>query len=114
MDAPSQPNNSTTDTSASATHENRVCIIGCGRVGMASAYALIQSSFIRELVLVGREQEKTEGEVMDLEHAVAVSMKSPIRIVHGDYAEAARSSIVVVTAGEATSGPDVSRLDLLS
>jgi len=28
-------------TSASATHENRICIIGCGRVGMASAYALI-------------------------------------------------------------------------
>lgn len=102
------------DTSASATHENRVCIIGCGRVGMASAYALIQSSLLRELVLVGRSPEQTEGEVMDLEHAVAVPMKSPIKIVNGDYAEAARSSIVVVTAGEATSGPDVSRLDLLS
>ena len=81
---------------------------------MASAYALIQSSFLRELVLVGRSQEQTEGEVMDLEHAVAVPMKSPITIINGDYAEAARSSVVVVTAGEATSGPDVSRLDLLS
>jgi len=63
------------NTSAPATHENRVCIIGCGRVGMASAYALIQSSFLRELVLVGRLQEQTEGEAMDLEHAVAVPMK---------------------------------------
>ena len=81
---------------------------------MASAYALIQSSFLRELVLVGRSQEQTEGEVMDLEHAVAVPMKSPITIINGDYAEAARSSVVVVTAGEATSGPDVSRLNLLS
>ena len=44
------------DHSASATYDNRVCIIGCGRVGMASAYALIQSSFIRELVLVGRDR----------------------------------------------------------
>jgi len=103
-----------TDTSAPATHENRVCIIGCGRVGMASAYALIQSSFVRELVLVGRSQEQTEGEVMDLEHAVAVPMKSPIKIVNGDYAEAARSSVVVVTAGAAASSPDESRLDLLS
>jgi len=101
-------------TSASATHENRICIIGCGRVGMASAYALIQSSFVRELVLVGRDAEATEGEVMDLEHAVAVPMKSPIKVIHGDYAEAARSSVVVVTAGQATSGPDMSRLDLLS
>ncbi len=102
------------DNSASATHDNRVCIIGCGRVGMASAYALIQSSFVRELVLLGRDAEATEGEVMDLEHAVAVPMTSPIKIIHGDYAEAARSSIVVVTAGQATSGPDMSRLDLLS
>lgn len=103
-----------TDSSASATHQNRVCIIGCGRVGMASAYALIQSSFIRELVLVGRTPEKTEGEVMDLEHAVSVPMKSPIRIINGSYADAARSSIVVIAAGQATGGSDTSRLDLLA
>ncbi len=100
------------DTSASATHQNRVCIIGCGRVGMASAYALIQSSFIRELVLVGRSPEKTEGEVMDLEHAVSVPMKSPIRVINGSYADAARSSIVVIAAGQATGGSETSRLDL--
>lgn len=99
--------------SASATHDNRVCIIGCGRVGMASAYALIQSSFIRELVLVGRDRERTEGEVMDLEHAVAVPMKSPINVINGSYADAASSSVVVIAAGKATGGSDTSRLDLL-
>ncbi len=102
------------DTSAPATHENRVCIIGCGRVGMASAYALIQSSFIRELVLVGKSPDETEGEVMDLQHAVAVPMKPPIEVINGSYADAARSSVVVVMAGAATSGPEESRLDLLS
>jgi hypothetical protein len=101
------------DHSASATHDNRVCIIGCGRVGMASAYALIQSSFIRELVLVGRDRERTEGEVMDLEHAVAVPMKSPINVINGSYADAASSSVVVIAAGKATGGSDTSRLDLL-
>ncbi len=99
--------------SAPATHENRVCVIGCGRVGMASAYALIQSSFVRELVLVDRSAEKAEGEAMDLRHAVAVPMTSPIEIIVGDYAEAARSSIVVLTAGVASSDPNASRLDLL-
>lgn len=98
---------------AAATHENRVSIIGCGRVGMSSAYALIQSSFVRELVLVGRSFEKTEGEVMDLTHAVSVPMKSPVQVINGTYADAARSSIVVVTAGDSTGGTDVSRLDLL-
>lgn len=114
MDSSSPTDAGALDTSAPAIHENRICIIGCGRVGMASAFALIQSSFVRELILVGREAERTEGEVMDLEHAVAVPMTSPVRIVNGSYAEAARSSVVVVTAGEATSGPDMSRLDLLS
>lgn len=104
----------TTDSSAAATHENRVCIIGCGAVGMASAYALIQSSFIRELVLVGRNVEKTDGEVMDLEQAISVPMKSPIEVINGSYADAAASSIVVITAGEATKGADTSRLDLLA
>lgn len=98
---------------APATHENRVAIIGCGRVGMASAYALIQSSFLRELILVDRSAEKAEGEAMDLRHAVAVPMTSPITIVVGGYAEAARSSIVVLTAGVASGDPDVSRLELL-
>lgn len=94
-------------------HANRVCIVGCGNVGMASAFALIQSDLIRELVLVGHSDEKTEGEVMDLQHAVAVPMKSPVRIINGSYADAAASPIVVITAGAATDDPDVSRLDLL-
>lgn len=109
-----QPYSMTPDHHASATHENRICIIGCGRVGMASAYALIQSTFVRELVLIGRSPDKTEGEVMDLVHAVAVPMKSPISVIQGDYAQAARSSMVVITAGAATGKPGVSRLDLLA
>ncbi len=98
---------------APATHKNRVAIIGCGRVGMASAYALIQSSFVRELVLVDRSADKAEGEAMDLRHAVAVPMTSSIDIIVGDYAQAARCSIVVLTAGVASDDPEVSRLDLL-
>lgn len=94
-------------------HENSVCIVGCGNVGMAAAFSLVQSGLIRELVLVGHDDEKTEGEVMDLRHAVAVPMKSPIRIVAGTYADAVRSAIVVVTAGAPSVDADVSRLDLL-
>lgn len=94
-------------------HENSICIVGCGNVGMAAAFSLVQTGLIRELVLVGRDDEKTEGEVMDLRHAVAVPMKSPIRIVAGTYADAARSAIAVVTAGASSGDAGVSRLDLL-
>ena len=33
---------------APAVHENRVSVIGCGNVGMASAFALLQSELIRQ------------------------------------------------------------------
>lgn len=101
------------EESAPATHANRVAIIGCGHVGMASAYALVQSDFLRELVLVDRSPEKAAGEVMDLQHAVAVPMNSPVKIINGDYRQAARSSIVVITSGAPSKDPSVSRLDLL-
>ena len=77
------------------------------------APTLIQSSFIRELVLVGRSPENMEGEVMDLQHAESVPIKPPIKVIHGSYADAAESSVVVITAGVATSDPSVSRLELL-
>lgn len=98
---------------APAVHENRVCIVGCGNVGMASAFALLQSGLIRELVLIDSDQAKAEGEAMDLQQAIAVPMEPPVKVTAGSYKDAAASSIVVITAGVATSDPDVSRLELL-
>ncbi|MEJ7708363.1 MAG: NAD(P)-binding domain-containing protein [Pyrinomonadaceae bacterium] len=106
-------NNYKAKTSAPAVHANRVCIIGCGNVGTASAYALAQSGLIRELVLIDADKDKAEGETMDLQQAVAVPMESPVKIINGDYKDAAKSSVVVITAGVATSDPGESRLALL-
>jgi len=100
--------------SAPAVHENRVCIIGCGNVGMASAFALLQSELVRELVLIDRDPNKAEGEAMDLQQAIAVPMESPVKVTAGNYEDAAASSIVIITAGVATDDPEVSRLELLS
>ena len=99
--------------SAPAVHENRVCIIGCGNVGMASAFALLQSELVREIILIDRDPEKAEGEAMDLQQAIAVPMESPVKVTAGNYKDAAASSVVIVTAGVATSDAEVSRLELL-
>lgn len=99
--------------SAPALHENRVSIIGCGNVGMASAFALLQSELVRELVLIDRDPDKAEGEAMDLQQAIAVPMEPPVKVTAGNYKDAAASSIVVITAGVATDDPEVSRLELL-
>lgn len=109
-------NNSVADSpidSAPAVHENRVSIIGCGNVGMASAFALLQSGLIRELILIDRDRNLAEGEAMDLQQAIAVPMEPPVKVTAGDYKDAANSSIVVITAGVATDDPNVSRLELL-
>ncbi|HEX8142373.1 MAG TPA: L-lactate dehydrogenase [Pyrinomonadaceae bacterium] len=93
-----------------STVSNRIAIIGCGHVGASLAYALLLSGFAREIVLLDFDQRKAEGEAMDLQHAVPLSR--PVRVWAGDYAEAARSNIVVITAGVG-SHPGESRLDLL-
>ncbi len=89
---------------------DRVAVIGCGNVGATTAYALLQSHLVRELVLLDVNEEKAEGEARDLQHAVPLG--PPVQVWVGDYAEAARSAIVVVTAGSAGKQGG-SRLDLL-
>ncbi len=100
--------------SAPAVHENRVAVIGCGNVGMASAFALLQSNIVRELILIDTNSAKAEGEAMDLQQAIAVPMESPVKVTAGTYRDAAASSIVVITAGVATDDPNTSRLELLA
>jgi len=99
--------------SAPAVHENRVAVIGCGNVGMASAFALLQSELVRELILIDADAKKAEGEAMDLQQAIAVPMEPPVKVTAGNYKDAAASSIVIITAGVATDDPEVSRLELL-
>lgn len=101
------------EISAPAVHENRVCVVGCGSVGMASAFALLQSELVRELVLIDHDAGKAEGEAMDLQQASAVTMTAPVKVTAGDYKDAAGSAIVVVTAGVASADPEVTRLELL-
>ncbi len=99
--------------SAPATHTNRVCIVGCGNVGAATAFALVQSETVREIILIDHTDDKAVGEAMDLQQAAAVPSASPVKVRAGDYKDAAACSIVVITAGVASSDPGESRLDLL-
>ena len=50
---------------------NKVVIVGCGNVGMAYAYALVnQKTYVDELVLISRNMDETVGEAMDLNHCL--------------------------------------------
>ena len=89
----------------------RIAIIGCGHVGTTCAYALLQSRLCRELVLIDEAIDRAKGEALDLQQSVPLGM--PVKIFAGDYADAAASSIVVLTVGAPGRFPG-SRLDLLA
>ena len=92
--------------------KNRIVLIGCGNVGMAYAYALVnQKEYVDELVLIDINNEKALGEAMDLNHCQAYS-PSKIKISVGDYSDCRDARIVVIAAG-ANQNPGETRMDLI-
>lgn len=93
--------------------KNKVVLIGCGNVGMSYAYALLnQRTKVGELVLVDLDQDRMEGEAMDLNHGLAFS-PSKIDIKVGSYEDCHDAKIVVIAAG-ANQNPGETRMDLIN
>ena len=91
---------------------NKVVIIGCGNVGMAYAYALInQRTYVNKLILIDLNKERIEGEVADLNHCLPYA-PSKISINVGDYKDCSDARIVVIAAG-ANQKPGETRMDLI-
>ena len=89
---------------------HKIAIIGAGKVGTTFAFALQLSGLAGEIVLIDMDKKRTEGEVMDLNHAVPLS--NPVRIWNGEYPDCAGANVVVISAGTAQR-PGETRLDLL-
>lgn len=87
----------------------KVAIVGAGNVGSTFAYALLLSGLVGEIVLIDLNTERTEGEVMDLNHAVPLT--HPARIWQGNYVDCADADVIVISAGTAQRD-DETRLDL--
>ncbi len=94
----------------SAVNLRKVAVIGCGFVGSASAFALMQSGLFSEMVLIDVDRERAEGEALDIGHGMPLAR--PMKIYAGDYDDVADSAVIVVTAG-ANQKPGETRLDLV-
>jgi L-lactate dehydrogenase len=79
----------------------KVSIVGPGTVGMVLAYTLMLRHVVREIILVGRDRTKAEGEAMDLMHAQAF-LQVPVQVRAGDLADTAGSEVVVICASVPT------------
>ncbi|MBE6147963.1 MAG: L-lactate dehydrogenase [Firmicutes bacterium] len=92
---------------------NKVVIIGCGNVGMSYAYALLnQRTYVNKLYLIDLDEQRVEGEVMDLNHCLSYA-PSKISINKGSYADCKDARIVVIAAG-ANQKPGETRMDLIN
>ena len=91
-------------------NERKVAVVGCGFVGSASAFALMESGLFSEMVLIDVNKEKAEGEALDISHGLPFA--KPMQIYDGDYQDAGDAAVVVVTAG-AGQKPGETRLDLV-
>lgn len=88
----------------------KAAIIGCGFVGSATAFTLMQSKLFSEMVLIDANQEKADGEAKDIAHGIPFA--GQMKIYAGDYKDLADAAIVIVTAG-ANQKPEETRLDLV-
>ncbi len=78
-------------------NSRKVVIVGCGFVGSASAFCLMQSGLFSEIVLIDNYEAKAQGEALDISHGVPFA--KPMKIYAGDYSDIKDASIVIITAG---------------
>lgn len=89
--------------------QQKIILIGDGAVGSSYAYALVNQNIGQELGIIDVNKDKAEGDVMDLESALAFT--APKKLYVADYADCHDADLVVYTAG-ASQKPGETRLDL--
>ncbi len=94
----------------STVNLRKVAMIGCGFVGSASAFALMQSGLFSEMVLIDADQNKAEGEALDISHGLPFA--KPMKIYAGGYDDITDAAIIIISAGAAQK-PGETRLDLV-
>lgn len=90
----------------------KVVVIGTGFVGTSIAYSMINQGLVNELVLIDVNQDKAEGEALDLLDGISWAQENVI-VRAGNYKDCENADIVVITAG-VNQKPGQSRLDLVN
>ena len=89
---------------------NKVFMIGCGFVGSATVFSLMESGLFTEIAMIDADMAKAEGEAMDISHGIPFAKQ--MRVYAGSYEDVRDAGIVIITAG-ANQKPDETRLDLI-
>ena len=82
------------------TPDIRKCaIVGCGNVGMTTAFSLMKSGLFSEMVLIDIDKRRVHGEAADLGHGLP--FLAPMDIYAGDWRDTAGAGIIIIAAGVA-------------
>lgn len=91
--------------------KNKVTIVGSGSVAMATAFSILEKGISNNVVIIGRNDEKVRGEILDLQHG-AFFMKNASIIGGADFSLSTGSKVIIYAAG-AKPKEGESRLDLV-
>ena len=94
----------------SIINTRKAVMIGCGFVGSAAVFSLMESGLFTEIVLIDVDHTKAEGEAMDISHGIPFG--KPMKIYAGTYDDIVGAEIIIITAG-ANQKPGETRLDLV-
>ena len=89
----------------------KVIVVGDGAVGSSYAFALVTQNIAQEIGIIDIDKDKTEGDAIDLSHALAFT--SPKKIYSATYQDCHDADLIVITAGAAQK-PGETRLDLVN
>ena len=90
---------------------NKLVIIGCGNVGMAYAYSLLNQCLnINELVLIDIDKDTLYGKVADLNHSI-YNFNTSTNITLGNYSDCQDADVICITAGPSQSALKHSRME---
>ena len=91
-------------------NQRKVVIVGAGAVGSTFAYALAQNGVADEIVLIDKNEDLAQAQVLDLAHGQPFLPAVSLR--YGNPSDYADAQLIVITAGAAQK-PGESRLQLL-
>ena len=79
-----------------AITKTKVAIVGCGNVGTALAYYLVNNEICNRLLLVNRTEKRAWAEAEDLKHSLGFS-NIKMEITSGTFRDCGDADIIVVT-----------------
>jgi malate dehydrogenase len=91
----------------------KITIVGSGFVGQTTAMRVLEKGLADEVVLTDIVEGLPQGLALDLKESSPIERFEPNIIGTNDYADAAGSDVVVITAGFPRQ-PGMSRMDLLA